>query len=73
MTELLEDAEQHRAERPTFAQVAREEFWIVAKSYFAPVYGTLLVLRMLLRLTRRVDGKALGRKPAEAPWLSPAE
>ena len=40
-------------------EVARQEFWIVAKAFFAPVYGTLLVLRHLLKLTRQVDCQAL--------------
>jgi hypothetical protein len=40
-------------------EVAREEFWIVAKAFFAPVYGTLLVLSQLLKLTRQVDCQPL--------------
>jgi hypothetical protein len=45
--------------RPRFGDIAREEFWIVAKSFFAPVYGTLIVLKHLLRFTRQVDRRAL--------------
>lgn len=76
MTELPEDVEHRGPALPAFAAVAREEFWIVARSYFAPIYGTLLVWRLLLRVTRRVDAKTLSRKvapAAEAPTLSPAE
>lgn len=76
MTKLPEDVEHGRPRQATFGEVAIEEFWIVAKSYFAPVYGTLLVWRRLLRLTRRVDRQALAGKvapPAETPSLSPAE
>ncbi|MBV8686124.1 MAG: hypothetical protein JOZ90_02935 [Alphaproteobacteria bacterium] len=51
-----------------FRDIAREEFWIVARSFFAPVYGTLLVWRRLARLTRRVDRPAAGGRP-----LQPAE
>lgn len=58
--------------RPTFLEMAREEFGIVARSYFAPVYGTLLVLKHLLRLTRKVDRRALARTADPAP-LQPAE
>lgn len=57
MTELPEDSQPRRLVRPTFGEIAREEFWIVAKSFFAPVYGTLLVLRHLLKVTRRVDAR----------------
>ena len=77
MTELPEDSEQRGPRRSTFAEVAREEFWIVAKSYFAPVYGTMMVCRRLARLTRLLDGKALasGRAPSgpAEPSLTPAE
>lgn len=54
-----------------FLEIAREEFWIVAKSFFAPVYGPLLVWKRLLRLTRRVDQKALTR--LNDPVYTPAE
>jgi hypothetical protein len=52
--------------------MAREEFWIVAKSFFAPVYGTYLVWRRLLRLTQKVDRKALTVTAQPRP-LQPAE
>ncbi len=49
---------------PTFREIAREEFWIVAKSFFAPVYGTLLVLRQLLKVTQQVDAREDARLEA---------
>jgi len=52
-------------------EIAREEFWIVAKSFFAPVYGPVLVWKRLLRLTRRVDQRALTR--IEDTACEPAE
>ncbi|HET9640149.1 MAG TPA: hypothetical protein VFP12_13180 [Allosphingosinicella sp.] len=52
-----------------FREIAREEFWFVAKGFFAPVYGTYLVWRQLLRQTDKADRKALGipepKQPAE--------
>jgi hypothetical protein len=57
---------------PTFREMAREEFWIVAKSFFAPIYGTYLVWRRLLRLTKKVDRQALAAAAPEPP-LQPAE
>jgi len=77
MSELPEkDPAEELADRPTFREIAREEFWIVAKSFFAPIYGTFIVWRELLRLTRRVDRKAFNRNlasAAEEPWPTPAE
>jgi len=57
---------------PGFRDIAREEFWIVARSFFAPIYGTLLVWKRLSRLTRWVDRKPLPRTPSRPP-LHPAE
>jgi hypothetical protein len=57
---------------PGFRDIAREEFWIVAKSFFAPVYGTWLVWKRLLRLTRHMDRKSAPRSPGDPP-LQPAE
>lgn len=55
--------------QPMFREIAREEFWFVAKGFFAPVYGTYLVWRQLLRQTDKADRKALGipepKQPAE--------
>ena len=58
--------------QPGFREIAREEFWIVAKAFFAPVYGTYLVWRQLLRLKEKVDRKALG-VAAPHPPSQPAE
>ena len=58
--------------QPGFREMAREEFWIVAKAFFAPVYGTYLVWRQLSRLTDKVDRKALGATAPEPP-SQPAE
>ena len=58
--------------RPTFREIAREEFWIVAKAFFAPVYGTWLVWRQLLQQKEKADRKALGI-PAPQPPSQPAE
>jgi hypothetical protein len=58
--------------QPTFRQMAREEFWFVAKAFFAPVYGTYLVWRQLLQATEKVDRKTLGVAPPEPP-SQPAE
>lgn len=58
--------------QPTFREIAREEFWFVAKAYFAPVYGTYLVWKQLLRLKENVDRKALGVAAPPAP-SQPAE
>jgi hypothetical protein len=58
--------------QPAFREIAREEFWIVAKAFFAPVYGTYLVWRQLLRLTQKLDRKALGIVAPQPP-SQPAE
>jgi hypothetical protein len=60
---------------PSFREMAREEFWIVAKSFFAPVYGLFLVWKELSKLVRRAD-RVLVRDPdlvADAHMLTPAE
>lgn len=31
------------------ARIAREEFVLMAKVYFAPIYGTFLVIRQVLK------------------------
>ncbi|MBO9711415.1 hypothetical protein [Sphingomonas sp.] len=54
--------------RDTIGQMARQEFWVVAKSFFAPVYGTILVLRQLMRWTNRID-----ERPRRYEQISPAE
>jgi len=59
--------------QPTFREIAREEFWFVAKGFFAPVYGTYLVWRQLLRQTDRADSKALGVPAPQRPPSQPAE
>ncbi|MEA3052595.1 MAG: hypothetical protein QOG72_1498 [Sphingomonadales bacterium] len=58
--------------QPAFREIAREEFWIVAKAFFAPVYGTYLVWKQLLSLTQKVDRKALGLAAPQPP-SQPAE
>lgn len=58
--------------QPAFREIAREEFWFVAKAFFAPVYGTYLVWKQLVRLKERVDRKALG-VAAPQPPSQPAE
>lgn len=58
--------------QPAFREMAREEFWFVAKAFFAPVYGTYLVWRQLLRLKEKVDRKALGIATPRPP-SQPAE
>ncbi len=60
-----------RRREPSVGQVAREEFWIVAKTFFAPVYLMVLLWRRLSRGSRPIDGK--DRKSPAAPWLTPAE
>jgi len=57
---------------PTFREMAREEFWIVAKAFFAPIYGTYLVWRQLLRLKEKMDREALD-VAAPQPPSQPAE
>jgi len=37
------------AEPLDLARLAREEFALMAKAYFAPIYGTILVLRQVAR------------------------
>ena len=67
---LVEKPEVPSRYQSTFRQMAREEIWIVAKAFFAPVYGTYLVWRHLLRLTEKADRKAFGidaRKPPSQP------
>ena len=65
------------ARGPSFQEIAREEFWVVAKSFFAPIYGTMLVLRQLLRVTHYMDSNLPSdMTPGEergAPWVIPAE
>ena len=59
--------------QPTFREIAREEFWFVAKGFFAPVYGTYLVWRQLLRQKEKADRKALGIPAPRQPPSQPAE
>ena len=59
--------------QPTFREIAREEFWFVAKGFFAPVYGTYLVWRQLLRQKEKADRKALGIPAPQRPPSQPAE
>lgn len=58
--------------QPAFREMAREEFWFVAKGFFAPVYGTYLVWKQLLRLKEKADRKALGIDAPKSP-SQPAE
>lgn len=58
--------------QPAFREMAREEFWFVANAFFAPIYGTYLVWRQLLRLKEKVDRKALGIATPQPP-SQPAE
>lgn len=58
--------------QPGFREIAREEFWFVAKAFFAPVYGTYLVWKQLLRQTEKVDRKAPGIAAPQVP-SQPAE
>lgn len=39
----------------SLSDIARQEFWIVAKTFLAPVFGTFLVLRFIRDVTRLVD------------------
>lgn len=40
---------------PSLTDIARQEFWIVAKTFLAPVFGAYLVLRFVRDLTHIVD------------------
>jgi hypothetical protein len=35
--------------QPSFADLARQEFVIMAKAFFAPIYGTWLVISELMK------------------------
>ena len=62
------------AHAPTIGQIAREEFWFVAKSYFALVYGTAFFLKRLLRAATRIDDRALGTAASDrGEYVMPAE
>lgn len=52
---------------PSWAEIARQEFWIVAKSFFAPIYGAALVFQHLARATQAQDQALVRRRvhPAE--------
>lgn len=72
MTDLRDN---RPATTQSLREVAQEEFWIVAKSFFAPVYGPIVLFRQLLQLTRAVDGKyrqSIATEDDKA-CLSPAE
>jgi len=49
------------AKSPSFGQsldlgqMAREEFGLMLRAYFAPVFGTVLVLRQLMQASKQVD------------------
>jgi len=58
--------------RPHFRDMAREEFWIVAKAFFAPVYGLFLAWRELSESLRRVDGNTTDQADPD-PAFTPAE
>lgn len=70
MTDMINETIQQA--EPTIGQIARQEFWIVSKAYFAPIYGSLLVLRHLLRATRAMDSSTARLIDAEATAM-PAE
>lgn len=57
------------SQAPGVSRVAREEFWIVAKTFFAPIYLMILLWR---RLSRSGRARAKGEDPAEA-WMAAAE
>ena len=48
-------------ESVTLSDMAKQEFWLVAKTFFAPIYGTALVLRQVLRTVRLIDGSPSNR------------
>jgi hypothetical protein len=56
--------------KPSLRQLAREEFWIVAKTFFAPIYLLLLLWRFRSGANRKIGGSSA---PADAAWLTPAE
>jgi len=66
------DGEAAAPPEPRLRDIASEEFWIVARSFFAPIYGILLVWKRLSRLTRQLDRKPSPRSPANPPF-HPAE
>lgn len=51
-------------------RLAREEFWIAAKVFFAPIYGTALVLRTL---DREAGYESMLAETPEPEHLLPAE
>ncbi|MGZ8364313.1 MAG: hypothetical protein ACXW3D_10040 [Caulobacteraceae bacterium] len=53
MTDAQKSLQVHDA--TSLADIARQEFWIVAKTFLAPVFGTFLVLRFIRDVTRIVD------------------
>ena len=73
MTDLPAHAEPAVEDRQaSIGDIAREEFWIVAKSYFALIYGTVYFLKRLIRIAMRVDDRARTAGKARG-WSIPAE
>jgi hypothetical protein len=72
MTDMRDLEFKDQTSAASFRDIAREEFWIVARSFFAPIYGTLLVWRRLARFTRHVDRGTFRSRPSDLP-LQPAE
>jgi hypothetical protein len=72
MTDMRDFESKDQTFAVSFRDIAREEFWIVARSFFAPIYGTLLVWRRLARFTRQVDRGTFRSRPSDPP-LQPAE
>lgn len=73
------DGAKAAVDRIRFGNVAKEEFWIVTRSFFAPIYGTVIVLKQLLKVAQQMDSGhhvAAGKTAAEDPgdsYLMPAE
>lgn len=60
------------SDRPNFRDIAREEFWIVAKAFFAPIYGLFLVRKELSKLLRHADRNGADGQDTD-PALTAAE
>ncbi len=57
---------------PKLRDIALQELGFVAKAYFAPVVGPILILRQLMKMTQGVDSKGENLPEVKAV-VTPAE
>lgn len=63
----------NQGRRPGFREIAREEFWIVAKTFFAPIYLAYLLWSARSKSPQAQDQIQTDLVAVADPTLTPAE